>query len=170
MLKVTCTINGAAYETHVHPGTTLLEMVRELGFTGVKQGCGVGECGGCTLLVDGRAINSCIHLAVWADGAAIRTVEGEGREGALSPVQQAYVDENAIQCGFCTPGLVMRTTAYVEEMRAKGVTSNDLIDEDIRRAHAGNLCRCTGYDVIVRAVRVALAALDAPPITDETAD
>ncbi|SDB09440.1 xanthine dehydrogenase iron-sulfur-binding subunit [Desulfonatronum thiosulfatophilum] len=153
MLKIACTINGQRHEMSIDPRTSLQDMLRELGATSVKHGCGVGECGACTVLVDDVAVNACIYLAIRADGKHIRTAEGEVRNGVLSPVQQAYVDAGAVQCGFCTPGLIMTTTAFVETHGGR-----ELSDEEIRRGHAGNLCRCTGYDTIVKAVRQALQA------------
>ncbi len=148
---VRCTINGRSYAVTVDVRESLLEMLRGLGLTGAKEGCGVGECGACTVLLDGAAVDSCLTLAVWADGRAVRTVEGEARDGKLSPVQRAYIEAGAVQCGFCTPGLIMTTTAFVERHRGRRVSR-----EEIRRGHAGNLCRCTGYETIVRAVEMCL--------------
>lgn len=148
---VNCWVNGAEQRFEVHPGHSLLEVLREAGLTGSKQGCGVGECGACTVLVDGMPVDSCIYLAVWADGKHVRTVEGEVRNGELSPVQQAYIEAGAVQCGFCTPGFIMTTTAFVEQHKGQQVS-----DADIRYGHAGNLCRCTGYETILAAVRSAL--------------
>ena len=152
MITVTCKVNGAETRFVVHPGASLLEVLREAGLTGSKQGCGVGECGACTVLVDGTPVDSCIYLAVWAEGRCIRTVEGEARDGKLSFVQQAYINAGAVQCGFCTPGFIMTTTAFVEQHRGQEVS-----EADIRAGHAGNLCRCTGYETIVTAVRDALS-------------
>ena len=108
----------------------------------------MGECGACTVLVDNIPVDSCIFLAVWADGKTIRTAEGEAKGNRLSRVQQAYVDAGAVQCGFCTPGLVMSSTAFIEKHKGQPVTR-----EEIRRGHAGNLCRCTGYDAIIAAAK-----------------
>ena len=131
---------------------SLLEVLRkQLGLISIKQGCGVGECGACTVLVDGVAIDACIYLAVWVDGRSVRTVEGECVAGKLSPVQDAFVEEGAVQCGICTPGFVMAATGFVEKHRGKKVTR-----DQIRRGLAGNLCRCTGYDTIVNAVEKSL--------------
>jgi len=142
---ITLTVNGRKKELVVDKRASLAEVLRnQLGLTSIKQGCGVGECGACTVILDGEAIDSCIYLAVWADGKSVRTVEGESRSGRLSPVQQGYVDEGAVQCGFCTPGLVMTTTAFIEKNRGRAVSR-----EAIRRAHAGNTCRCTGYQTIL---------------------
>jgi len=125
-------------------------LLRELGYTSVKHGCGVGECGACTVLVDDIPIDSCLYLAVWANNTAIRTTEGECRDGKLSTVQNAYVEEGAVQCGFCTPGLIMTSTSFLEKNKGK-----DLSHEEIRIGHAGNLCRCTGYQTIINAVESA---------------
>jgi len=113
----------------------------------IKIGCGVGECGACSVMVDEVVIDSCIYLGVWADGKSIRTVEGFSKDGEMSPVQKAYVDEGAIQCGFCTAGFVVKSTNFVEKNRGKQITR-----EEIRKSHAGNICRCTGYNSIVDAV------------------
>lgn len=139
------TVNGRKKSMAIDIRSSLLEVLRDqMGLTSIKQGCGVGECGACTILVDDVLIDSCIYLAVWADGKSIRTVEGESRHNTLSAVQQAYVDEGAVQCGFCTPGLVMATTAFVEKNKGHAVTR-----EAIRKAHAGNTCRCTGYQSVI---------------------
>jgi aerobic-type carbon monoxide dehydrogenase small subunit (CoxS/CutS family) len=156
MLTISCTINNRPCELTIDPRASLLDLLRDQGLTSVKQGCGVGECGACTVLVDNVAVNACLYLATWAHGKQIRTVEGEVSDGRLSPVQQAYVDAAAVQCGFCTPGLIMTTTAFVESCRDQGRDLEGITPDDIRRAHAGNLCRCTGYDTIVKAVQQAL--------------
>lgn len=151
MQTIQCTVNGKETTFSIEPGASLLEVLRAEGLTSSKQGCGVGECGACTVLIDGTPIDSCIYLAVWADGKHIRTAEGEVRDGQLSTVQQAYVDAGAVQCGFCTPGLVMTTTAFIEKYKGQDVSR-----EEIRRCHAGNLCRCTGYEKIINAAEGAL--------------
>ena len=151
--NISCTINGKPVSLRVDVRQSLLEVLREHGYTSVKEGCGVGECGACTVLVDDVPLDSCLYLAIWVDGCSIRTAEGETRQGALSEVQQAYLDTGAVQCGFCTPGLIMASTAFVEKHKGKEKISR----EDIRRAHAGNLCRCTGYESIIRAVEQCLA-------------
>ena len=149
---ITCTINGKKKELSVDVRQSLLEVLREqLGLTSIKQGCAVGECGACTVLIDDVPMDACIYLAVWAEGHSIRTVEGESQNDRLSAVQQAFVDEGAIQCGICTPGLVMAATAFVEQNRDRKVSRNE-----IRRGLAGNLCRCTGYDTVVTAVQKCL--------------
>lgn len=149
-MNIKLTINTKQYEMAVDVRTSLLDLLRELGYTSVKQGCGVGECGACTVLVDDIPIDSCLYLATWANNTAIRTTEGECRDGKLSPVQNAYVEEGAVQCGFCTPGLIMTTTSFLEKNKGKNLSR-----EEIKKGHAGNLCRCTGYQTIVNAVETA---------------
>ena len=146
------TINGKKKELVVDARQSLLEVLREqLGMISIKQGCAVGECGACTVLIDDVPIDSCIYLAVWADGRSIRTVEGESKDGKLSKVQQAFVDEGAVQCGICTPGFIMAATAFVEKHEGQRASR-----DQIRRKLAGNLCRCTGYDTIITAVEKSL--------------
>jgi len=155
-------INSKPVTLTVDVRQSLLEVLREHGYTGVKEGCGVGECGACTVLVDDVPLDSCLYLAVWADGRSVRTVEGETKQGRLSEVQQAYLDTGAVQCGFCTPGLIMTSTAFVEKHKGKEQVSR----AEIRKGHAGNLCRCTGYESIIRAVEQCLAdAEDREPDT-----
>ncbi|MCF0149276.1 MAG: (2Fe-2S)-binding protein [Clostridium sp.] len=150
MKKISLTINGKKNNIEVDIRETLLDVLRErLHYTGVKRGCSVGECGACTVLVDGVPIDSCIYMAVWADGKEILTIEGLEKNGELSKVQKAYVDEGAVQCGFCTPGLVLTTTALVNS----GKTYND---EEIKREISGHLCRCTGYQKIFNATKKSL--------------
>lgn len=120
-------------------------------YRSVKQGCAVGECGACTVLIDDEPMDAFLYLSVWADGRSIRTVEGETRGGRLSRVQQAFIDEGAVQCGICTPGFVMAATAFVEKQQNQKAGRHD-----IGRGLAGNLCRCTGYDTIVTAVQKCL--------------
>ncbi|MBW2437036.1 MAG: xanthine dehydrogenase iron sulfur-binding subunit XdhC [Deltaproteobacteria bacterium] len=149
--NISCTINGKSVTLVVDVRQSLIEVLRENGYTSVKEGCGVGECGACTVLVDDIPVDSCLYLAVWIDGCSIRTAEGETREGKLSAVQQAYLDKGAVQCGFCTPGLIMSSTAFVEQHKGNKVSR-----DEIRRGHAGNLCRCTGYEDIIKAVEQCL--------------
>jgi aerobic-type carbon monoxide dehydrogenase small subunit (CoxS/CutS family) len=150
--QISLTVNGKKKEIHVDVRQSLLEVLRQrLGLLSVKQGCAVGECGACTVLIDDVPIDACLYLAVWADGKTIRTVEGESHDGMLSRVQQAFVDEGAVQCGICTPGFVMAATSFVEKHKQQNVSRYD-----IRRGLAGNLCRCTGYDTIVTAVQKCL--------------
>ena len=156
--RLCMTVNGRAVEIEIDIRESLLDVLRDrLQFTGVKQGCSVGECGACTVLLDGTPVNSCIYLAAWAHGKSITTIEGIAQEGVLSPVQEAFVEEGAIQCGFCTPGLVLSTTAMVE-------SGHHFTHDEVRRELSGHLCRCTGYQKIVdaaeRALREAEAAAD----------
>jgi len=159
MLKIIhMKVNGKEHELAVDERESLLDTLRlRLGLTSVKKGCEVGECGACTVLVNGEAIDSCIYLTMWADGKSVMTVEGlKGPNGELSPIQKAFIEDAAVQCGFCTPGLVMSSTAFIEKHKGQPVTR-----EEIRRGHAGNLCRCTGYDAIIAAVESCLN--DTPP-------
>lgn len=151
---VQCVVNGRPRRLIVPIGASLLEVLRAEGLTGAKQGCGVGECGACTVLVDDLPVDSCIFLAIWADGKTIRTVEGETRDNKLSSIQEAYLAAGAVQCGFCTPGLIMTSTAFVEKHQGKSITR-----AEIRKGHAGNLCRCTGYDAIIAAVESCLSGV-----------
>lgn len=147
-ITVNCSINGAPFRFTASPATPLAELLRGQGLLSVKQGCNVGECGACTVLVDGVAIDSCLYLAAWVEGKAIRTVEGESVGGQLSAVQHAYTRSGAVQCGFCTPGLIMATTALLAKPHAQPFTVLE-----IRQGLAGNLCRCTGYQIIVDTVQ-----------------
>jgi aerobic-type carbon monoxide dehydrogenase small subunit (CoxS/CutS family) len=150
MKKISIIVNDKPYTLEIDIGESLLDVLRNrVQFTGVKQGCAVGECGACTVIIDGTAVNSCIYLAVWADGRKITTIEGVGKNGKLSKVQQAFIDEGAVQCGFCTPGLVLTTTALVESGRK-------YTDEEIKKEISGHLCRCTGYQKIYEAVKKSL--------------
>jgi carbon-monoxide dehydrogenase small subunit len=148
---VCCVINGKKTETMIDSRASLADMLRnERRLTSVKKGCEVGECGGCTVLVDGKSVNSCIYLAVWAEGKEILTVEGlTGPGGELSAVQQAFIDEGAVQCGFCTPGFLL--TAH--EIASRG---NSYTDDELRKLLSGHICRCTGYENILRAVKKAV--------------
>ena len=147
MRLVQCTVNGKEVAEYVDVRESLLDMLRNrLGLTSVKKGCEVGECGACTVLVDGEAIDSCIYLTMWAEGKHILTVEGlQSPTGELSEIQQAFVDEAAVQCGFCTPGFIMSATVLLEQ-------GKELTRDEIRKKMSGNLCRCTGYQNIVNAV------------------
>jgi carbon-monoxide dehydrogenase small subunit len=149
-VKVQVTVNGLAYELKIEPRRTLLELIREdLELTGTKDGCGVGECGTCTVLLNGKAVKSCITLAVQANGSEVTTIEGlETPSGVLHPIQQAFINCAAIQCGFCTPGMVLSAKALLNE----NPTPTEL---EVRQAIAGNLCRCTGYQKIVKAILAA---------------
>ena len=140
-------VNGETYRMSVPDNRTLLQTIRDdLGLTGTKEGCGVGECGACTVLVDGRPVNSCLALAVEMDGREITTVEGLAKDGVLDSLQQAFIEEGAVQCGFCTPGMLMSAQGLLNKNPSP-------TEDDIRKAIQGNLCRCTGYDPIVRAVK-----------------
>ena len=139
-------VNGREHEIVSGPSTTLLDVLRyELRLTGTKEGCSTGSCGSCTVLIDGKAINSCLVIAAEVEGKEILTIEGLSERGKLHPLQQALMDEGAVQCGFCTPGIILTAKAFLD--------SNPHPTEiQIRQAIAGNLCRCTGYDKIVRAI------------------
>jgi aerobic-type carbon monoxide dehydrogenase small subunit (CoxS/CutS family) len=142
-------VNGAEHGLVLEPRRTLLDALRyDLHLTGTKKVCDMGDCGACTVLVDGRAMYACLLLAVDCQGRRITTIEGLGRDGQLDPVQQAFIEADAFQCGFCTPGQVMSLRALLDEMPAPS-------DEDIRRAVSGNLCRCGAYVNILRAGRMA---------------
>ena len=146
------TVNGKDVEVGIDPRESLADTLRErLGLTSVKKGCEVGECGACTVLVDGTAIDSCIYLSVWAEGKSILTVEGlqDPDTGALSPIQRAFVEEAAVQCGFCTPGIIMSAVEIVGS--GKTYTRDEL-----RKLISGHLCRCTGYQNILNAVERAV--------------
>jgi len=147
------TVNGKAHRVHTPPMKRLLDVLREdLRLTGTKEGCGEGECGACTVLLDGRTVNSCLVPAVHADGARIVTVEGLGKRKALTTLQKAFVEMGGAQCGICTPGMLVSAAALIQG--AKGRVPSD---PEVREALAGNLCRCTGYQRIVDAVRAAAA-------------
>jgi aerobic-type carbon monoxide dehydrogenase small subunit (CoxS/CutS family) len=140
-------VNGETHRLVVAPNRTLLEVLRdELGLVGAREGCSIGMCGACTVLVDGKAISSCLLLAAQADGSEITTIEGLSRAGQLHPVQQAYIDHAAFQCAYCTPGFILSTVALLEE-------HPDPDEETIRRYLSGNLCRCGSYENILRAVK-----------------
>ncbi len=146
---ISLTVNGVTHDLAVEPRRTLLELLRDdLGLTGTKKGCGIGDCGTCTVLLDGVATFSCLTLAIQSDGCVVETVEGLTKNGKLNRLQQAFVEKGAIQCGFCTPGVLMVAT---ELLRRNSRPS----EHDIRRALSGNLCRCTGYQKIVEAIQAA---------------
>ena len=146
------TLNGKEVARTIDVRASLTDMLREnYHLTSVKKGCEVGECGACTVLIDGEAFNSCIYLAVWAEGKDIRTVEGLlGEKGELSPIQRAFAEDAAIQCGFCTPGFLMTVTEILE-------SGKDYTDEELRKLLSGHLCRCTGYENVLRALKKAQA-------------
>lgn len=153
------TVNGKPVEVEVEPGELLVEVLRDkLGLIGTKIGCGEGECGACTVLVDGEAVLSCIYPAIKVQGREVITIEGIAEKGALHPVQEAFVEQFASQCGYCTPGFVMSTVALLRE-------NADPSLEEILEGLSGNLCRCTGYYQIVAAVRAAAEKLAGRPQT-----
>jgi carbon-monoxide dehydrogenase small subunit len=146
-------INGRTYEISIEPSMTLLEVLRDkLGLTGTKLSCGVGSCGVCTVLVDGKAINSCLTLAITVKGRSIMTIEGLVKGAALHPIQKAFIDHGAIQCGFCTPGMIMSAKALLDK-------SPSPTRREIEKAMEGNLCRCTGYVKISNAISAAAEAM-----------
>jgi carbon-monoxide dehydrogenase small subunit len=150
---VALTVNGEACEGEVEPRTLLVHFLREhLGLTGTHVGCVVGECGACSVLVDGALVKSCLMLAVQADGREVTTIEGLAERGALHPVQEAFVQRFALQCGFCTPGFVMAAHALLR-------SNPDPTEEEVRQVLSSNLCMCTGYVQIVEAVKEAAARL-----------
>jgi aerobic-type carbon monoxide dehydrogenase small subunit (CoxS/CutS family) len=148
-------VNGTEYPVEIEPGRSLLSVVRtEVGLPGSKEGCDDSECGACMMLLDGRPVNSCSYLALQAQGRAIVTVEGLGSGGELHPLQRQFLEQGGVQCGFCTPGMLISAKALLDQ------TPNPS-DDEIRVALSGNLCRCTGYQGIVRAVRAAAEELAA---------
>lgn len=147
-MTITLTINGRAMTLEIDPGEKLLEVLRREGFTGVKKGCGTGDCGACAILLNGRSVNSCLVFAAKADGGEILTIEGLANGEILHPVQTAFLEEGAIQCGYCTPGMVMSTIDLLTR-------NPDPTEGEIREALSGNLCRCTGYVKQLRAVQRA---------------
>ena len=152
MTKIALTVNGSRHEADVEPRQLLAYFLRnELGLTGTNVGCDTSSCGACTVLVDGESIKSCTVFAVQADGSEVTTVEGIASSGELHPVQQAFHEVHALQCGYCTPGFVMATISLLQE-------NPDPSEEEIRLGLEGNLCRCTGYHNIVRAVQAAARA------------
>jgi carbon-monoxide dehydrogenase small subunit len=149
---VTITVNGSTHRLEVEPRKILADVLREdLGLTGTHLGCEHGVCGACTVIIDGDAVRSCLQFAVQADGAAVTTVEGLADGDELTAVQQAMADHHGLQCGFCTPGVVVSMTALLD-------ANPDPSDEQIREGMSGNLCRCTGYQGIIEAVRQAATA------------
>jgi len=144
---VTCTVNGIDREYSVDVRSSLSDVLRgQGGLDSIKHGCDVGECGACTVLIDGQPFNSCIYLAIWAEGKTILTLEGlSDKKGAISDIQQAFIDEGAVQCGFCTPGFIMASVPIITR-------DTPASRDEIRKQVAGNLCRCTGYDKIINAI------------------
>jgi xanthine dehydrogenase YagT iron-sulfur-binding subunit len=150
-LSITLVVNGTERVLSIAPWTTLLDTLREhLDLTGTKKGCDHGQCGACTVLVDGRRINSCLTLAVMKDGAHVTTIEGLAKDGALHPLQQAFIDHDAFQCGYCTPGQICSAAGLIAEGKAKTA-------DEIRELMSGNLCRCGAYPNILAAIQQAMA-------------
>jgi carbon-monoxide dehydrogenase small subunit len=154
-MKINLHVNGIIYPLTVEPWDLLLNVLRDrLGLMGTKYGCGGGDCGACTVLIDGKAINSCLYLAVAADGKEIVTVEGLEQNGKLHPLQEAFIQHGALQCGYCTPGMLLSAKALLDE-------NLDPSEDEIKKALAGNLCRCTGYQKIIEAVQDGAKAMRA---------
>lgn len=142
------TVNGEPVEVAVNPAWTLLRVIREeLGLTGTKEGCGSGDCGACTVLLEGKTVNSCLVLALQAEGKEVRTVEGLGTEENLDPLQESFIEYGAVQCGFCTPGMLISARALLDK-------NPHPTTEEIKVAISGNLCRCTGYVKIIQAIEI----------------
>jgi len=150
--RVRVRVNGEEYEAQAEPHLTLVTFLRDqLGLLGTKWGCGTGDCGACTVLLDGRPVTSCMVLAVSADGREVTTIEGLARDGKLHPIQEAFVEHGAVQCGYCTPAAILVAKALLEETPSPS-------EDEVRRAMAGVLCRCTGYSKIIDAVLAAASA------------
>jgi aerobic-type carbon monoxide dehydrogenase small subunit (CoxS/CutS family) len=153
-------VNGISYDEEIDPHRSLLSVLRgELGLTGTKEGCDDSECGACIVLVEGRPVNSCSYLALQAHERRVETVEGLGSTGRLHVLQQAFLEDGGVQCGFCTPGMLMSSKALLDQIP-------DPTEQDVKRYLAGNLCRCTGYAGIIRAVLSAAAAARTDPAAD----
>jgi carbon-monoxide dehydrogenase small subunit len=152
-MKISVIVNGTTYDREVEPRMLLVHFLRDtLGLTGTNIGCDTSQCGACTIHIDGMAVKSCATLAVQADGAEITTIEGLARNGQLHPMQQAFWDNHGLQCGYCTPGMIMAATKLVEN-------NPNPTDEDIRHGLEGNFCRCTGYQNIITSVKAAAAVM-----------
>ncbi len=148
-VRTTLNVNGKDYDVEVRPLDTLLKVIREeIGLTGTKEGCGEGDCGACTVIMDGKAVNSCLIPALEARGKKITTIEGIAEDGRLHPLQRAFIERGGVQCGFCTPGMIISARVLLDRNPRPS-------DEEIRLALAGNLCRCTGYVKIFEAVKAA---------------
>jgi len=149
-IRIDLTVNGENHQREIDPQTTLVEFLREsLRLTGTKEGCGTGDCGACTVLVDGSPVNSCLMLAADADGCQVTTIEGLAEEGVLHPLQQSFIDQGAVQCGFCSPAMILSAKALLDRNRNPG-------EDEIKKALSGVLCRCGSYKKIVESV-LALA-------------
>jgi carbon-monoxide dehydrogenase small subunit len=151
-MRIHLTVNGTERVWDVAPGDTLLDVLRREGFVGVKKGCGTGDCGACTILLNGRAVNACLLLAVKAEGGAVVTIEGVAQGGRLHPVQEAFLEAGAVQCGYCTPGMVLSAVSLLSH-------NPDPSEAEIREAISGNLCRCTGYVKQIAAIERAAARM-----------
>ena len=151
-MKVTLTVNGRRHDVEAHPGERLLELLRRIGYVGVKNGCSNGDCGACAVLVDGRAVTSCLQFAAQADGKQITTVEGLAGPEGLHPLQQTMLDAGGVQCGYCIPGILMASVDLLAH-------TPEPTDQEIATALVGNLCRCTGYVKQIEAVRMAAELL-----------
>jgi carbon-monoxide dehydrogenase small subunit len=153
-LQISLTVNDRRYSLEVDPSLRLVDLLRDvLGFTSVKEGCSEGECGACTVLMDGKAVTSCTIMAFQADGSEILTVEGLESRGELEPIEKAFIENDAVQCGFCTPGMIMSTKALLDKNRKPA-------EEDAKRAIEGNLCRCTGYVPIIKSILAAAERME----------
>ena len=156
LLRIVLTVNGVRHEAEVEPRTLLVDFIRDdLGLTGTKIACDTSVCGACTVHLDGHAVKSCTVLAVQADGSELTTIEGLARDGDLHPLQQAFWERHALQCGFCTPGIIMTAAELLDS------NGDHLTDAEIRRGLEGNLCRCTGYQHIIEAVQEAATSATA---------
>jgi carbon-monoxide dehydrogenase small subunit len=151
--KITLKVNGEVHEVEVEPRRLLVHVLRDLGYTSVHVGCDTSNCGACTVIMNGRSVKSCTVLAVEADGADILTVEGLSKDGKLHPIQEAFWDNHGLQCGYCTPGMIMEAYWLLKE-------NPNPSEEDIREGISGNLCRCTGYQNIVKAIKDASLRLN----------
>ncbi|MBW2031329.1 MAG: (2Fe-2S)-binding protein [Deltaproteobacteria bacterium] len=153
MKEISFTLNGKPHKITVRPWRTLLEVIREdLQLTGTKEGCGQGECGSCTVIMGGKTVNSCLIPAAEADGQEVLTIEGLDKDGTLHPIQQAFIENAGMQCGFCTPGMIMSAKFLLER-------KPDPSEEEIREGIAGNFCRCTGYTKVIESISAAAAAM-----------
>src|SRR5438876_12379169 len=156
-LPITLRVNGATHQLSIDTRTTLLDVFREhLGLTGPKKGCDQGQCGACTVLLDGRRVNSCLTLAVMKDGSNVTTIEGLAVNGVLHPLQQAFIDHDAFQCGYCTPGQICSAAGLLAEGKAQSA-------DDIRELMSGNICRCGAYPKMVAAIQQAMEKVDGKP-------
>lgn len=148
MIEVTMKVNGVEYKKYINPMMRLIDFLRdELKLKGTKEGCGEGECGACTVIIDGKTNNSCLLLAATLEGCEITTIEGIGKDG-IHPIQEAFMEVGAVQCGYCTPGMILSAKAILD-------SNIDATEEEIRESISGNLCRCTGYEKIVKGIALA---------------